>query len=108
MFSHRWMRHEVIWQHWRHLSSRHWLASDLPVHIHVFWGGVAFESDYAGRVVSYAFKASLLLLASLKSPTLVLNQLLTFNVFLNFSPKLFGNDDFSHCQKFLAQKVHKN
>ncbi len=42
MFSHRWMRHEVIWQCCR------WLASALPVRSHVFGGGVALESDLQG------------------------------------------------------------
>ncbi len=37
-----------------------------------FEGGVALESDYARRVGSYAFKARLLLLTTLKSPTVPL------------------------------------
>ncbi len=65
MFPQRWMRHELIWR---------WLSSALSVCGHVFGGGVALETDYAERVGSYAFKASLLLLASLKSPTLPLNH----------------------------------
>ncbi len=37
-----------------------------------FGGGVALETDFAERVGSYAFKASLLLLTPPKSPTLPL------------------------------------
>ncbi len=68
MFPERWMRHELIWQPWR------WLASVLSVCDHVFGGGMALETDYAERVKAYAFKASLLFLASPKSSTLPLNH----------------------------------
>ncbi len=53
-------------------SSHIWLASGLPVCGHVFWRRRGFGEWFAGRVGSYAFKASLLLLASLKLPTLPL------------------------------------
>ncbi len=41
-----------------------------------FGGGVALETDSSGRVGSYAFKASLLLLAPPKSPTLPLRTII--------------------------------
>ncbi len=42
MFSHRWMRHELIWQRYiqtsiNRLSSCCWLSSGLPVCVYVFW-----------------------------------------------------------------------
>ncbi len=65
--SHRWMRPEVIRQHWRRLSSCRRLACG-----HVIRRRRGFGQWFAGRVGSYAFKASLLLLTSPKSPTLPL------------------------------------
>ncbi len=56
--------------HQRCISLCRWLASGLPVAFMCFGGGVALERDYAGRVGSYDIKSSLLLLASLKLPTL--------------------------------------
>ncbi len=48
------------------------LSSGLPVHVHVFWRRRGLGDWFAGRVRSYAFKASLLLLAPQKSATLPL------------------------------------
>ncbi len=64
---------------------------------------MALESDYAGKVRSYAFKASLLMLASPKSPTLPYPT----NVLLTENP------DFGHwflCSSSLQthlEKAHK-
>ncbi len=62
--------HSILYQH--RLSSRRWLASGLPERVHVFLRMHGFGEWFAGRVRSYAFKASFLLLALLKLPTLPL------------------------------------
>ncbi len=54
------------------VSSFRCLSSGLPVHVHVFWRRRGFGDWFAGRMRSYAFKASLLLLAPPKSATLPL------------------------------------
>ncbi len=56
----------VVNERWGNLISLH----SIPT----FGGGVALESDFAGRVGSYAFKASLLLLAFPKSPAVPLSE----------------------------------
>ncbi len=70
LFSHQWMRrhltalHSTLHQH--SLSSCYWLDSGLSVGGHVFWRRRGFGEWFAGRMGSYAFNASLLLLASQK------------------------------------------
>ncbi len=77
-FSHQWTRRHLTALHSTlhvyRLSSCCWLDSGLSVRGHVFWRRRVFREWFAGRVGSNAFKASLLLLASQKSPTLLLTH----------------------------------
>ncbi len=68
----RGLRYHCI--HQRHLSLCGWVAGGAFM---CFGGGMALESDWHSFVGSYAFKASLLLLTSLKLSTLHLLQLLS-------------------------------
>ncbi len=75
--------HSIL--HQCHLSSCRWLASGLSVRSHMFWRRRGFGEWFGGRMGSYAFKASLLLLVSLKLSTLLLMFLV--NKPLEFGPK---------------------
>ncbi len=69
-----------LWQHCikpchqHSLSSCYWLDSGLSVVVRWFWRRRGFGEWFAGRMGSYAFNASLLLLASQKSPTLLFTK----------------------------------
>ncbi len=65
--------HSILHQHC--LSSCRWLAFICLCVFMCFGGDIALKSDFGGRVGSYAIKASLILLASPKSPTLPLKFL---------------------------------